>query len=108
MGLFSGRKKKKGIGDLYQRIDKKPLRYVTERDMETYVETVIGRSGRINIYQNEIITIDCDGKEIFRAELTEAEVGELMSLEGATIKGKDLNSGKLRSIVAYYKYYRKV
>ncbi len=108
MKLFSGRKKKKEFGELYQRLDKKPLRYVTERDPQTYVESVIGRTGRINIYQGEIITVDCDGKEVFRGRLDEVQVGELMSLEGAVIKGKDLNSGKLRSIVAYYKYYRKV
>lgn len=108
MKLFSGRKKKKEYGDLYQRIDKKPLRYVTERDPQTYVESVIGRTGRINIYQNEIITVDCDGKEVFRGALADTQVGELLSLEGAVIKGTDLNTGTLRSIVAYYKYYRKV
>ncbi len=106
MGLFS-RKQKKELGDLYKRIDKKPLRYVTERDLETYVETVIGRTGMLNIYQDEI-SIYCDAKEVFRAALAESEIGELMSLEGVTIKGPDLHTGELRSVVAYYKYYRKV
>ena len=108
MGLFGKKpKKKKGMGDLYKRIDKKPLKYVTERDLETYVESVIGRTGMVNIYQDEI-AIYCDGKEVFRAKLDDSEIGELMSLEGLLVKGVDLHSGKLRNIVAYYKYYRKV
>ena len=107
MGLFSRKKKKKEAGDLYQRIDKKLLRYVTERDLDTYVESVIGKSGMLNVYGDEI-AVYCDGKEVFRSRLADSEVGELMSLEGAVIKGPDIQTGKLRSIVAYYKYYRKV
>ena len=107
MGLFSGRKKRKDVGDLYQRIDKKLLRYVTERDLETYTETKLGQTGMLNIYGDEI-AVYCEGKEVFRAPLAESEVGELMSLEGVLIKGPDVHTGKLRSLVAYYKYYRKV
>ncbi len=107
MGLFSRRPKRKDVGDLYKRIDKKLLRYVTERDLETYVESVLGKSGMLNIYDDEI-AIYCDGREVFRSKLAESEVGELMSLEGVTVKGPDLHTGELRSVVAYYKYYRKV
>ena len=106
--MFSLRKKKKdGVGDLYQRIDKKLLRYVTERDPDTYVESVIGRDGRLNVY-DDVITVWSDGHEIFRGLLEGAEIGELMSLEGVSIKAVDAHTGKRRSIVAYYQYYRKV
>ncbi len=106
--MFSLRRKKKdGIGDLYQRIDKKLLRYVTERDPETYVESVIGRDSRLNVY-DDVITVWSDGKEIFRGLLEGADIGELMSLEGVSINAVDASTGKRRSIVAYYKYYRKV
>ena len=54
--MFSFLKKKKADNrELYRRIDKKPLKYVTERDLETYVESVIGKEGRINIYDRHII-----------------------------------------------------
>lgn len=106
--MFSLRRKKKDdIGNLYQRIDKKLLRYVTERDPETYVEAVIGRDSRLNVY-DDVITVWSDGKEIFRGLLEGADIGELMSLEGVSISAVDALTGKRRSIVAYYKYYRKV
>ena len=106
--MFSFLKKKKADDrELYRRIDKKPLKYVTERDLETYVESVIGKEGRINIYNDEI-AIYCNGTEIFRCKLDGADIGELMSMEGAVLKGVDIKTGKTRSIVAYYKYYRKV
>lgn len=101
------RKKKKGTGDLYRRIDKKPLRYVTERDSATYVESVIGRDCRLNIY-DDAITIWGDGKELFRGLLEGADIGELMSLDGVLISADDASTGKRRHIVAYYKYYRNV
>ena len=90
-GFFYGpvcgkEEKKKEVGDLYQRIDKKLLRYVTERDLDTYVESVIGKSGMLNVYGDEI-AVYCDGKEVFRSRLADSEVGELMSLEGPSSKG---------------------
>ncbi len=107
--LFRRKKKQERLGDLYQRIDKKLLRYVTERDPETYVESVIGRDSRLGVYPNEgVVTVWSDGKEIFRGLLEGSEIGELMSLEGVSIKAIDPATGKQRSIVAYYKYYRKI
>lgn len=105
MGLFSKRSKK--LGDLYQRIDKRRLQYVTERDLDTYVETVLGKTGVLNIYGDEI-AVYCDEKEVFRAKLADSDVGELMNLSGVLIKGSDQHTGRVRSIVAYYQYYRKV
>lgn len=105
--MFFSKKKKRGSGDLYRRIDKKLLKYVTERDSETYVERVIGKDGMLNVYDDEI-AVWSGGKEVFRGKLEGADIGELMSLEGVTIKAEDVKSGKMRQIVAYYKYYRKV
>ncbi len=95
-------------GDLLlQKIDGKELAYVTERVPEdgTVMEKVLGKVGRINAHDG-IITVMCDGKYVFSCESDTAEYGELMSLAGVIVKGYDRENGKLRTIVAYYQYYR--
>ena len=52
--------------------------------------------------------LDVYKRQVFRCKLDGADIGELMSMEGAVLKGVDIKTGKTRSIVAYYKYYRKV
>ena len=80
------------------------LRYVTEREGET--ELVIGRDGGFNIRNDEFI-VSADNRVIFRAKIEELEASELMSLEGAILTAPDLeNGGKMRTIIAYYVYYR--
>lgn len=101
------RKEEKAFQELLERLENRSFRYITERDLETYSETVIGREGAISIVGEEIVLLS-NAKELFRGNLFETKLGELLSMEGLTIKGTDKNSGKLRSLVAYYSYYRKV
>ncbi len=101
MGLFGGRKgrEEKETLSLLARLDGKSVKYVTRRDPETQVETVIGHEGRLNTRDGQIVII-CNGTEVFRCPAAGARCGELLSLEGVVIR-----SGE-KVVVAYYKYYR--
>ena len=104
-------KKKTGMGkkpsDRAKYLNEKKLRYVTVRDGDG-VETVISRGGvilyrdgRINIYDGANVVFSCDPEQM--------DAGELMSLEGVVITAPDLaGDGKVRTVVAYYKYWREV
>lgn len=111
MFSFFKRKKKpdevSGGDPLLQKIDGKELAYVTERVPEdgTVIEKVLGKVGRINAHGG-VITIMCNGKYVFSCDSDTAEYGELMSLAGVIVKGIDRDSGALRTVVAYYQYYR--
>ncbi len=97
-----------GGDPLLQKIDGKELAYVTERirdDSGTVTERVLGKIGRINA-RPDIITVVCNGTPVFACDTFTAEYGELMSLAGVIIKGVDRDSGKERTVVAYYQYYR--
>lgn len=96
-----------GGDPLLQKIDGKELAYVTERVPEegTVIEKVLGKVGRINAH-NGVITIMCNGKYVFSCDSDTAEYGELMSLAGVIVKGIDRDSGEMRTVVAYYQYYR--
>ena len=112
--MFGFLRKKKASatsgGDaLLTKIDGKELAYVTERvpdDSGTVIECVLGKVGRINAHDG-LITIVCNGSPVFSCNSDQAEYGELMSLAGVIIKGIDRDSGKFRTVVAYYQYYRK-
>lgn len=107
MALFS-RKKKPGADqrELLKRLDGRELQTVTRRDPETSAETVIGKAGRINTLHGQIVIV-CDGREVFRCDAATARCGELMSLNGVVIRGREKN-GQETTVVAYYLYYRKV
>ena len=61
----------------------------------------MGRKGAINVLDDEI-TIYCGAKEVFRCNIADAQLGELMSLGGITINAADSITGKTRQIIAYY------
>ena len=80
------------------------LRYLTEREGET--DIIIGRDGGFNIRGDEFI-ISADNRVVFRCRIPEMQASELMSLEGVIITAPDLESGgKVRTVIAYYVYYR--
>ncbi|MGN1095294.1 MAG: hypothetical protein ACI4QR_02785 [Eubacteriales bacterium] len=107
MGLF----KKKNIEDkpsfrikMAEKIARHRIRYVSERVGDT--DIIIGRDGGFNIRNGEFI-VSADNKVVFRAEVKELRASELMSLEGAILTAPDLeHGGKMRTIIAYYVYYR--
>lgn len=87
-----------------EKIARHRLRYVSEREGD--MDIVIGRDGGFNIRNGEFI-VSADNKVIFRARVEELEASELMSLEGAILTAPDLEHGeKMRTIIAYYVYYR--
>ncbi|HIW74877.1 MAG TPA: hypothetical protein H9684_11185 [Firmicutes bacterium] len=101
MGLFGRRPPApdKETAALLARLDGKSVKYVTRRDPETQVETVIGHEGRLNTQEGQIVIV-CNGTEVFRCPAAEARCGELLSLDGVTIRTGD------GMVVAYYQYYR--
>jgi hypothetical protein len=90
-------------------IDKRRLRYVCERVTKDgkIEEFVVAREGFIHLNKDEQITVVCDGKNVFRADIYGLKMAELLSLEGVILEGLDLESGRQRVIVAFYVYYRK-
>ena len=80
------------------------LRYATERDGDT--DSVIGKNGGFNIRNGQLI-VSADNRVIFRCNIEEMTVSELMSLEGVIITAPDIEQGgKVRTIICYYVYYR--
>ena len=87
-----------------EKIARNRLRYASEREGD--MDIVIGRDGGFNIRNGEFI-VSADNHVIFRANIDELEASELMSLEGAILTAPDLeHGGKMRTIIAYYVYYR--
>ncbi len=87
-----------------EKISKHRIRYVSERVGDT--DIIIGHNGDFSIRDGKMIVF-ADGKVLFRANIDELESSELMSLEGAILTAPDLeHGGALRTIIAYYVYYR--
>ena len=82
-------------------LDKRPLKYVTMRDSETYKEIRLGENGAINIMDGDFVLV-CLGKDVMRCDLDEVRVAELMNLSGITVKGIDKGTGKEMSVIAYF------
>lgn len=104
MGLFS--KKNKETKQFLECIDGQHVEYCLERDKTTYEETIVGKSGHIIVKEDEVVII-CEAHEVFRCAAEELKGGEFLSGDGVTVTGTDINTGKERTIAAYYKYYRK-
>ncbi len=100
-----GKKKKAAQDSMSQKqkiaLDKRPLKYVTMRDSETYKEERLGENGAINIMDGDFCLV-CSGRDVMRCPLDEVRVGELMNLSGITVRGVDKASGKEMSVIAYF------
>lgn len=107
MSIFKSRMSKadRENTQLITRLDGRSVKYVARRDTGDSVESVIGKTGRINT-RNGSITIVCDGREVFRCNADDAQCGELLSLDGVVIRGIDVDTGRPSIVVAYYQYYR--
>lgn len=88
MGLF---RKNKGtpLKEL-ERYHGKRVSYVVER--EGAEENVIGRTGGISVDSEKLVVV-CDGHEVFRCSTDGIVCAELMSHNGADIKGRDMTTG---------------
>ncbi len=102
MPLFSRKKKSDSmpISEI-KKLDKRELRYVAMRDPDTYKEIRLGQNGAINVISGEI-RLECEGVTVFSCPVDKVRVGELMSLDGITLKGYDGISGEERSVTAFY------
>ena len=81
------------------------IKYVTEK--RDGVEEVIGRSGGLNIRNDEFI-VYASAKVLFRCKLDEVRIWELLSKDGVVISGPDIeNGGVERTVIAFYVYHRK-
>ncbi len=102
MPLFSKKHKDDSMPlSKIKKLDKRELRYVAMRDPDTYKEIRLGLEGAINIISGEIQLV-CAGVTVFACPVNEVRIGELMSLDGITLKGPDGISGENRSVTAFY------
>lgn len=106
--LFSGRKKdpnsKKYKLEMAEHLNGMSLKCVTEK--RDGVEEVIGRSGSVTVRDGELIVYS-SMDVVFRCNVLEMSVWELMSLDGAVITAPDLeHGGETRSVTVHYTYWR--
>lgn len=101
---LSKKKDKNSFLEVAKRIDGKHIRYVTEKLND--VDEIIGRDGCLSIHDGEFIVLS-SGNIVLRTKLEDLQAWELLSLEGAVLTAPDIeHDGKVRTIIAYYKYYR--
>ena len=82
----------------------KHIKYVTEKKND--VDVVIGREGGFNIREGDLIVF-ASAKVVFRAEIDELQIWELLSKDGVVLTGFDKESQSERTLIAHYVYYRK-
>ncbi len=81
------------------------IKYVTEK--RDGVDEVIGRSGGLNIRNDEFI-VYASANVLFRCPVDDLKIWELLSRDGVVITGPDSeHGGEERTVIAYYVYYRK-
>ena len=81
------------------------IKYVTEKRDD--VDEVIGRNGGINIRNDEFI-LYASADVVFRCKIDDLQIWELLSKDGVVLTGPDdEHGGQVRTVVAYYVYYRK-
>ena len=86
-----------------EKINEKHIRYVVEREEND--ERIIGRDGFISIVKNDLVVMS-DGEEKFRTPIDKMSAWEFLSLQGVTITGFDIITGRERTVMAYYSYHR--
>ena len=80
------------------------MKYVTQSKGEAG-DVVIGRDCLCRADDCFTVT-DAGGNLIFKAQMENVKLFELMSLDGAVISGDDEVSGEYKEITAHYSYYR--
>lgn len=110
MGLFSKLHKSKNPDsksykwDMARRICGHHVKYVTEK--KDGVDEVIGRSGGLNIKDDEILVF-ASADVLMRCRIEDMQAWELLSKDGVVITAPDLEHGGItRTVIVYYVYYR--
>lgn len=99
--MFFKKKKYNMPQEKIRALDRRGIKYATERNGENYNETHVGEAGAINLENNEFMLV-CGGKNIIRCDAGKVRVSELMNLSGIVIKGFDKDTKKERTIIAYF------
>lgn len=88
-----------------QKLNNTHIRYAVERFDDS--EQVIMREGHLNISpKGDELCLVCGVDCLFRAQIDNLSMGELLSHDGVILEGYDLENNNQRKIVAYFKYYR--
>jgi len=92
--------------EMARQINGKKLKYVSERiNDEDYV---VGHEGALIVKEDQLLVYS-SADVVFRAKIDDLRMNEFLSKEGIILTGEDLeHDGKMRSVIAYYTYYRKV
>lgn len=102
MGLFK-KKRKIENPEVLARINQRAIKYVTTRNSDG-TEYVLGHSGSINIKGEELICFS-EGKDVFRCNIYDVKVGELLSKDGVRLS-MTRDDGSEYTVIAYYVYRR--
>lgn len=95
---------KRSRWDMAEMICGKHIRYVSEKKND--VDVVIGREGGFNIREGDLL-VYASAKVVFRAEIDNLQIWELLSKDGVVLTGYDKETQCERTVIAYYVYYRK-
>ena len=113
MGLFGKKEKKKSKNpdskkfrwEMARAVNNQHIRYVTEK--RGGVDEVIGRNGGLNIRDDEML-VYASSDVLFRCKIDDLQIWELLSKDGVVLTGPDSeHGGQMRTVIAYYVYYRK-
>ena len=81
------------------------IRYVTER--QDGQDVVIGRGGSLSLHGEEFL-VHSSGEILLRAKATELDASDLLSGDGVVLTAPNLEEdGRVRTMIAYFVYYRK-
>ena len=93
--------------DMAKHLDGRALKCVLEKKSDG-IEEVIGHDGSIIVKDDELL-VYASMDVVLRTKINCLSAWELLSLEGVVITAPDIeHGGEVRSIVAYYKYWRKL
>ena len=93
--------------DMARHLDGRALKCVLEKKSDG-IEEVIAHDGSLIVRDDEFL-VYASMDIILRTKIKDLSAWELLSLEGVVITAPDLeHGGEERSLVAYYKYWRKL
>ena len=100
-----GAKKSDSMADeALRRLDGRLLKYAVRRETDengSPIEVVLGKDGRLMVLEDRVIVM-AGGKEAFSAPLETVKSGELMSLDGVVVSGRDDVTGTYATVVGFY------
>ena len=81
------------------------IRYVTERIDDN--DNVIGRGGSLSLRGEEFLVFSSN-EILLRAKVADLDASDLLSGDGVVLTAPNLeDGGKMRTVIAYFVYYRK-